>query len=131
MSTNGAGEFLDRVDARAQSPGAPLIDELAGPGRGVVLPELLELFFEQIGAHALQVVGSKSRSRSFCLSVRFSGRLSRHQRVFFRAGSKPSCAMRRASAARTSSRARFILATMWKRFRMLGAFGQCLAMRSK
>ena len=34
----------------------PLVEELSGPGGGVVIPELLEVFLEQIGANALEVV---------------------------------------------------------------------------
>ena len=34
----------------------PLVEELGGPGGGLVIPELLEIFLEQIGANALEVV---------------------------------------------------------------------------
>ena len=33
----GAGEFLQWIDARAQHLGAPLVQELAGPGRGSLM----------------------------------------------------------------------------------------------
>jgi hypothetical protein len=59
VSADGAREFLDGLDARAQGLAAPLVDELPGPGRGVVIPKLLELFLQQVRAHALQVVAQQ------------------------------------------------------------------------
>jgi hypothetical protein len=35
---------------------APFVEELASPGGGVVIPELLKVFLEKIGPDALQVV---------------------------------------------------------------------------
>src|SRR5690606_9256091 len=56
MVAHGTSELLHRRDSRAHGLGAPLIEELSGPSRRIVLPELLELLLEQVGAHALQVV---------------------------------------------------------------------------
>src|SRR5215831_2280228 len=64
---------------------------------------------------------SRSRRRKRCSSFRFSSRFSSSQRDFFSTGARPSRAMRRASPARTSSSALFILATMWKRSRICSA----------
>ena len=52
----GAGDLLHRLDPRAHHLATPFVEELAGPGRRLVVPELLEVFLEQIGPHALQVV---------------------------------------------------------------------------
>ena len=59
MIADGVRELLDWGNARAQGLGAPLIEELARPGRGIVIPELLELFLQQVRAHALQVVAQQ------------------------------------------------------------------------
>jgi len=56
---DGAREFLDGVNAGAQGLGAPLMEEFTRPGRGVVIPELLELFLQQVRTHALQVVAQQ------------------------------------------------------------------------
>src|SRR2546423_658649 len=48
--------------------------------------------------------------------------LSTHHRDFDSSGGWPSCAILRDSAARTSSKALFILATRWKRSRMCSAW---------
>ena len=64
---------------------------------------------------------SRSRSRKRCSSFRFSSRLSRSHRDFLSRGVRPSLAMRRDSPARTSSRALFIFATIWKRSRICKA----------
>src|SRR5271165_964193 len=56
MSAQGAGDFLHGLDARAHGLIATEIQEVAGPGGRVVFPELLKIFFEEIGADGLQVV---------------------------------------------------------------------------
>ena len=56
MSAHGAGEFLQRIDLRAHRFGAPLVEKFSCPYRGFVFPELLELFLEQVGPDALQIV---------------------------------------------------------------------------
>jgi hypothetical protein len=42
------GELLHRFDAGTLDLTAPLIEELSGPGRGVVIPELLRSFIEAV-----------------------------------------------------------------------------------
>src|SRR5665213_684019 len=59
MSAHRAGEFLHRFDSRSQGLGAPRIQEFAGPDGRVVFPELLELFLQKVGTHALQVVANQ------------------------------------------------------------------------
>ena len=51
-----SGDLLHRFDARAHDLTAPLIEELASPGRRFILPELLEILLQQIGSHGPQVV---------------------------------------------------------------------------
>src|SRR6476620_9689564 len=55
MLTQRACDLLHRLDAGTQSLAAPFIEELAGPGGRVVIPELLEGFFEQVSADGFQV----------------------------------------------------------------------------
>ena len=38
---------------------APLVEELTGPSRGGVVPELLEGFLEKVGANRLEVIAEK------------------------------------------------------------------------
>ena len=52
----GAGDFLHGLDAGAHGLTAPFSEEFAGPGRRVVIPELLEGFLEKVSADSLQVV---------------------------------------------------------------------------
>ena len=50
------GDLLHRLDAGAHSLPAPVVHELPGPGRRGVVPELLEVFFEQVRADGREVV---------------------------------------------------------------------------
>jgi len=53
----GAGDFLHRLDTGSHGLIASEIQEQARPcGRGV-FPELLKIFFEEIGRDGLEVVG--------------------------------------------------------------------------
>ena len=44
------------IDTRAHNFAAPLIQEFSRPGWRLVVPELLEVFLEEIGAYAFEVV---------------------------------------------------------------------------
>ena len=55
----GAGDFLHGLDAGAHGLSAPLVEELAGPGGRVVIPELLKGFLEKVSADGLQVVAEQ------------------------------------------------------------------------
>ena len=55
MTTQGPRDFLHRFQLRAQGADAPLVQELASPGGADVLPELLEVFAQQVSTHAPQV----------------------------------------------------------------------------
>jgi len=59
MLTEGAGDFLHRLDAGAHGLPAPFIEELASPGGRVVIPELLEGFLEKVSPDGLQVVAEQ------------------------------------------------------------------------
>jgi hypothetical protein len=107
------GSMWERIVCRA-----PLIEELRGPGRRVVIPELVKGFLEKVSADGPQVIAEQVAQRERCSFFRFSTRLSRSQRDFFSSGVRPSLAIRRDSPARTSSRALFIFATIWKRSRI-------------
>jgi hypothetical protein len=100
---------------------APLIEEFRGPGGRVVIPELLKGLLKKVSADGPQVVPEQIAQAETLFSFRFSSRLSRSQRDFFSSGVRPSLAMRRDSPARTSSRALFIFATIWKRSRICRA----------
>ena len=59
MSAQRPGDCLHRLKAAAHGLPAPEVQVLAGPVRGVVLPELLEIFLEQVGADRRQVVAEQ------------------------------------------------------------------------
>jgi hypothetical protein len=48
VAAQGLGNLFHRLDARAHGLLAPVVEELRGPGRRVVVPELLEVFLEQV-----------------------------------------------------------------------------------
>jgi hypothetical protein len=50
------GDLLHRLDAGAHGLPAPFIEELAGPGRRVIVPELVKVLFEEVCADGLEVV---------------------------------------------------------------------------
>ena len=56
MTPARPGHLLHGFDARAQRGRAPGVQELAGPGGGLVGPELLEVFLQQVGSYAFEVV---------------------------------------------------------------------------
>ena len=59
MLAQGPGDLFHRLDARAHGLMAPEIEEHAGPGGRVVVPELLKIFFEEISPDGLQVVAEQ------------------------------------------------------------------------
>src|SRR6516225_4280504 len=56
MLTEHASHFLHRFDAGAHDLNAPLVEERPGPIERSVVPEVIEPFPEQHGAHGPQVV---------------------------------------------------------------------------
>ena len=73
MLAQHACDFLHGLDARAHRPSAPSVEERAGPVRRDVVPEELELFFQQVGAHGPEVV-LQEPSRVGGLAFRSSSR---------------------------------------------------------
>jgi hypothetical protein len=69
MLTEGAGDFLHRLDAGAHGLPAPFIEELASPGGRVVIPELLEGFLEKVSPDGLQVVAEKAAQAEALLNL--------------------------------------------------------------
>ena len=59
MSAKGFGNFLHRLNPGAHGFLTPEAEIPAGPGGGVVVPEALEVFFEQIGTNGLQVIAEE------------------------------------------------------------------------
>src|SRR5260370_32418252 len=59
VAAQGPGDLLHRLDTRAHDLLAPIVEKPGGPSRRVVLPELLEISFEQIGAHRLEIVAQQ------------------------------------------------------------------------
>src|SRR6476661_689898 len=51
MSPQHAGDFLHRLKPRAHDLLAPAVQEATRPGRGHILPEELEVLFEQIATN--------------------------------------------------------------------------------
>jgi hypothetical protein len=56
MVAQGAGDLLHRFELAPHRPGTPLVEELAGPAGTYVLPELLEIFSQQVRPHRPQIV---------------------------------------------------------------------------
>src|SRR5216684_1534333 len=59
VNAQGTGDFLHRLDTASHGLIAPKIQEHAGPGGRGVFPELLKIFFEEIGTDGLQVVAKQ------------------------------------------------------------------------
>src|SRR5271169_3671469 len=59
VSAQCASDLLQRFDTAAHSLLAPEVQEHSRPARRVVRPELLKVFFEEIGADSLQVVAEE------------------------------------------------------------------------
>src|SRR3974377_1779871 len=53
---HGACDFLHGLDAGAHDLTTPFVEELSGPGSGVVFPELLKGFLQKVGPDGLEVV---------------------------------------------------------------------------
>src|ERR1035441_5991973 len=53
------GDLLHGFDARAHGLAAPLVEELAGPGGRIVLPESLKGFLEKVSADSLEIVAEE------------------------------------------------------------------------
>src|SRR5262245_21076451 len=56
MLPQRAGDFLEGLDTGVHGLAAPLIQELAGPSRRVVIPELLKGFLEEVSRDGFQVI---------------------------------------------------------------------------
>src|SRR6266849_6121889 len=61
-------DFLHGLDAGAHGLATPLIEELAGPGWGIVFPQPLEVFFEKIGTDGFQVEAEQIAETEFLLA---------------------------------------------------------------
>ena len=59
VSAQGVGDFLHGLDAGAHGLIAPEVQEVGGPGGRVIFPELLKIFFEELGADGLEVVAEQ------------------------------------------------------------------------
>src|SRR5436305_2753697 len=55
------GYFLHRLESRAQGSSAPAVQKAAGPGRGYILPEGLEVLLEQVAADRSEIVAKQVR----------------------------------------------------------------------
>src|SRR5260370_5567569 len=99
----------------------PEIQEHAGPGGRVVFPELLKVFLEMIGTDSLEVVAEQISQAELLLGGEIFFALQNAPERLFQQRRVALLAILRDSAARTSSKALFILATMWKRSRMCSA----------
>jgi hypothetical protein len=59
MLPQGAGDFLEGLDAGSHGLAAPSIEKFAGPSRRVVVPELLKGLLEEVSADRFQVVAEE------------------------------------------------------------------------
>jgi len=75
MSAQRSGDLLHRLDAGSHCLTAPEIQEHAGPGGRVVFPELLKIFFEEIGTDGLEVVAEQISQTELLLRGDCSPRL--------------------------------------------------------
>src|SRR6516162_1452441 len=65
MPAQHASHFLHGLEARAQSPCTPSIQELPRPGGRTIVPEELEVLLEQVGADGLEVIAQQLRQLHF------------------------------------------------------------------
>src|SRR6516164_2263385 len=63
MRSQHLGNLLHRFKAGAHGLAAPLVQELAGPSGRVIIPELLEVLFEEIGRYGRNFACSPRCSR--------------------------------------------------------------------
>ena len=56
MITDGSDEFFQRLNSRSHHFRTPLIEKLPCPSGRIVIPKVLEIFFEKVSSHALQVI---------------------------------------------------------------------------
>jgi len=107
-----AGDFFHGFNAAAHGLAAPEVQEHAGPGGRVVFPELLEIFLEQIGANAFEVVAKQIAEALLLLGGEILFPFEDAPAGLFQHRLMAVVSDLAVSAARTSSRALFILATM-------------------
>src|SRR6266568_6222253 len=62
-------DFLHRLDAGTPGLAAPFIEELAGPGGGIVFPQPLEVLLEKIGSDGFQVKAEQVAEAEFLLAA--------------------------------------------------------------
>jgi len=108
MFAQTAGDLLHRFDARAHGLKAPEIQEHAGPGRGVVFPELLKIFFEEVGSDDLEVVAQQIAQADLLLRSEILLALQQTptrflQRLIAIRGNCPSSKMRLTTKVRVSN----------------------------
>ena len=56
MIADGVDEFLQWLNPGSHDLRTPLIEKLPGPSGRIVVPEMLEIFLEQVSSHTLQVI---------------------------------------------------------------------------
>lgn len=118
MAAEGAGDFFHGLDAGPHGLAAPFIEELAGPSRRVVVPELLKGFLEEVGADGLEVVAEDIAEAEALVVAEPFAALEQQPTGLLQDRIATLALYAAGFPARTSSRALFILATMWKRSRM-------------
>jgi hypothetical protein len=53
------GDLLHMLDPGAPQLPTPIIEELSGPGWGVIIPELLKGFLQKVSSHSLQAIAEQ------------------------------------------------------------------------
>jgi hypothetical protein len=97
MLPEHAGHLLHRFEARAHDLDAPLVEERPGPIEPSIVPEVVEPFPEQHGAHSPQVV-LHELAQAGALVARLVLSAFEQQRAFVRSGCRPRCRSERTSA---------------------------------
>ena len=69
------GYFLHGLDPGPHGPGAPAVEEAPGPVRGEVIPEGLEIFFQEVAADRFQSVLKKVGKYDFLSGGKIFGTL--------------------------------------------------------
>jgi|HubBroStandDraft_2_1064218.scaffolds.fasta_scaffold03183_9 hypothetical protein len=59
MIVQRTGDLLHGFDAGSHGLAAPLVEELSGPGRRTIFPELLKGFLQKVGADGLEIVAKE------------------------------------------------------------------------
>jgi hypothetical protein len=120
MQAQRAGDLLHRFDAGTHGLSAPLVEELAGPCRRVVIPELLECFLEKVSSDRPEVVAEEVAEPEVLVVAEILTAFEQQPTRLLQDGLAPF-ALHAASLRGADLVALFIFATIWKGSRIWSA----------